>query len=151
MRLAMADPRLVDVVERLMRAAIGVTTRSLGEAGPAAELTLQQWRALVVVVVAGPGGISVGDVADAVGIALPGASRLTRRLEDRGLVATRTDPADRRVTRVTATDPGRAAWEEVVRRRRSEVSRVLDSLDVASGEGAVDFLDQLAAAFDRLS
>ena len=40
----MADAQVVEALERLVTAAVGLTTVVLGEAGVASELTLPQWR-----------------------------------------------------------------------------------------------------------
>lgn len=57
----MADAQVVEALERLVTAAVGLTTVVLGEAGVASELTLPQWRILVVV--AESDGSRVGEVA----------------------------------------------------------------------------------------
>jgi DNA-binding MarR family transcriptional regulator len=53
--------------------------------------------------------LSLGEVADSVGISLPTASRLVDDLVRRGLVERREDDSDRRLKRVGLTAPGRAA------------------------------------------
>ena len=45
----MADRVLVEALERLVVGAVGMTAVALAEFTPAAELTLPQWRALLVV------------------------------------------------------------------------------------------------------
>ena len=53
--------------------------------------------------------LSLGEVADSVGISLPTASRLVDDLVRRGLVERREDDSDRRLKRVGLTAPGRTA------------------------------------------
>src|SRR5574337_747844 len=94
-----ADPALVDVLERLVVGAVGLTTVALEEEGAAVELTFPQWRALVVVGER-TSGIRVGLVAVRIGASVPATSRLLRRMEDRGLVRSARDESDRRATLV---------------------------------------------------
>ena len=63
--------------------AVGVTARAVAEAAP--ELSLLQWRVLVVLA-GSPDGRTVSEVADRIGSRLPATSRLLGRLRRRGLV-----------------------------------------------------------------
>jgi DNA-binding MarR family transcriptional regulator len=113
---------IIDSLELLMFTAIGMTAVALSAAA-ASDLTLPQWRALVVV--GRMGRARVGDVAGAIGNSLPSASRLVRRLERQGLVATARDDTDRRATVVELTPKGRQVREEVVTRRRALMDAAL--------------------------
>nr|WP_237289230.1 MarR family winged helix-turn-helix transcriptional regulator [Streptomyces gilvosporeus] len=53
-------------------------------------------------------------------------SRQVRSLVERGLVARRPDPEDRRGTLLTATDAGRAAFGEYRRQRDAELAALLE-------------------------
>ncbi|AJT68486.1 MarR family winged helix-turn-helix transcriptional regulator [Streptomyces chattanoogensis] len=53
-------------------------------------------------------------------------SRQVRSLVERGLVARRPDPEDRRGTLLTATDAGRAAFEQYRRQRDAELAALLE-------------------------
>lgn len=142
----MAEPRLVDAMERLMRAAVGVTTRSLAEAGAAADLTLQQWRAVMLVAESGPDGVRVGEIGRRLGIDRPGATRLVGRLGRRGLVAVAPDPADGRATLVRTTDAGADLVAAVVERRRGHIRAALEDL-AADQPAATPLVESFAAAF----
>ncbi len=131
----MTHPDPLDPLERIIRAAIGLTAQALAETGPAADLTLPQWRALVIVAESS-GGLSVGDVARRLSVSLPSASRLVRRLERHGLVATLRDDVDRRVTRVEVTGRGATAWRAVAERRRSVLRPLLPERASAVGLAA---------------
>ena len=106
---------LLEALERLIFAAIGLTTVAIEQAGPG-DLTLQQWRALVVI--GRTAGVHVTDVAVGVGISLPSASRLIARLEERGYVTTDRDERDRRATLITLTTQGARVRRDVINRRR---------------------------------
>jgi DNA-binding MarR family transcriptional regulator len=129
----MADVQVVDAVEQLAAAAVGLTTLALSEADVGTELTLQQWRILAVV--ARSGEARVGEAACGIGAGLPAASRLVRRLERRGLVTTARDERDRRATLVRPTEAGLRLWGDVAGRRRRRIAAAIDSLDEPLPEG----------------
>jgi len=110
-------------LERLVFAGVALTSRALAEATPGLELTLPQWRAIVVLGEA-TDGARVSEVATRVGGSLPGTSRLLRRLERRGLVSARQDERDHRATRVRLTPDGRAVRTAIVEYRRRTIRRV---------------------------
>jgi DNA-binding MarR family transcriptional regulator len=70
-------------------------------------------------------GLSVSEVADAVGVDQPRASRLVNDAAERGLVTRRPDDRDARRSVVQLTDAGRALLESVESRRRSAVAAAL--------------------------
>jgi DNA-binding MarR family transcriptional regulator len=142
-----ADPRLVEALERLVVGAVGITTLALAECAPAAELTLPQWRALLVV--ARADGVRIGEIGSRVGMALPSASRLVRRLERRGLVSTARDESDRRGTIVRPTAAGLELWEHLVQYRRRMIADLLDTLPAPLPVELVGALERLERAFAR--
>jgi DNA-binding MarR family transcriptional regulator len=137
---------IIGPLELLMFGAIGMTTLALSAAS-AGELTLSQWRALVVL--GRRDSARVGEVAGAVGMSLPSTSRLIRRLERRGLVSTERDEGDRRATRVRLTERGRELREEVVRRRRSLMEAALVAHAPTLPPGLGPGLESIARAFDE--
>jgi DNA-binding MarR family transcriptional regulator len=118
------SPEILESLELLLYAAIGITSFALADAD-ASELTLPQWRALVVV--GREDGIRVGALATRIGTSLPSTSRLVVRLERHGYVATARDERDRRATIVTLTDTGRAVRTRVVERRRELVRSAIEA------------------------
>jgi DNA-binding MarR family transcriptional regulator len=145
----MADPRLVEALEGLVVGAVGLTTVALAEFAPAADLTLPQWRALLVVSRAD--GVRVGEVGERVGMALPSASRLVRRLERRGLVTTARDETDRRGTIVRPTAAGLQLWRSMVGYRRQLIADLLDALPAPLPADLADELERVEGAFARYS
>lgn len=113
---------LVAAIDRLFRVGVGITTRVLAEE-PGADLTLQQWRVLVLV--ADGTGPRVGDIAGRIGVSHPSASRLVRRLESAGLVRQEPDPQDGRASRVRATPLGDRVASAVLGRRRALIADAL--------------------------
>ena len=94
---------MVHEVERLLSAGIGITARAIEQTPEAKDLTLLQWRVLVVA--AEPSGARIGEVATHLGVSVPSASRLVRRVEARDLVTATRDAEDRVVV-----TPRRLPW-----------------------------------------
>jgi DNA-binding MarR family transcriptional regulator len=136
---------VLESLELLLYAAIGITSFALADAD-VSELTLPQWRALVVI--GREDGIRVGALATRIGTSLPSTSRLVVRLERHGYVSTARDERDRRATIVTLTDTGRAVRTRVVDRRRELVRG-----SIAAGTGRLprDLTRGLAALAKALS
>ena len=137
------DPAVRRALEAIAIGFVAVTARALQATEP--ELTLAQWRVLMIVG-GSPAGATVSDVAARLGSELSPASRVIRRLDRRGLVATgKTDP-DRRVTRVRLTDDGRAIRQDVLERRRTLLVEVLSGAGIVDAAGA-ELLARLGDAF----
>ena len=145
--IAALDDRLVNALERLVVGAVGMTTAALESFAPAVDLTLPQWRALVVVAQAN--GIRVGEIASRVGMSVPSTSRLVRRLERRGLVLTGRDDSDRRATIVRPTAEGTELWSTLVEHRRRLIGELIESLPQPLPTSLTDDLEALESAFGR--
>ena len=130
-----------------MRSAVGLTSRALAESERNADLPLQQWRALAVVMETGSSGVPVGLLGRRLGVATPGASRLAARLERRGLVTLRRGVVDRRMALVHPTDAGRDLWTAVVERRRALIRAALAAADPIADPSAPDLIEALVAVF----
>jgi DNA-binding MarR family transcriptional regulator len=137
--------RVVRAIERLLVGGIGVTTLAVNEAAEAAELTVTQWRLLVVLE---RDGARIGELAARLRLSVPSASRLVRRLERRGLVSAERDEHDRRATVVRLTTTGRRVRDAVLRRREQLIGEALgDRLD-GRDDAAVRVLDTIATALE---
>jgi DNA-binding MarR family transcriptional regulator len=142
----MADRAIVDAIERLVFAGVALTTRSLSEARADLDLTLAQWRVLVILGEA-EDGATVSQVAARIGVTLPATSRQLRRLEQRGLLEIGPDQRDRRATRVRLTSLGRTARDDVVSFRREKIAEIAAELDLDPGLAWP--LTRIADAVDR--
>jgi DNA-binding MarR family transcriptional regulator len=118
------DERLVEAVEQLVVEAVGITTVALNQAIPGVDVTLPQWRALVVIGGRAT-GVRVGEIASRVGSSVPTTSRLVGRLERRGLVEVERDEADRRATLVRLTALGETHRRALVDQRRRLIRQSL--------------------------
>ena len=93
------------------------------------------------------GGRSVGELARELGLSLPAASKLTRDLEDHGLVERREDPEDRRRTVVALSAPTSERVHAWLEQRSKPLEHALATLDPKEREA---FLKGLRALGDAL-
>lgn len=135
-----ADP--VDAVVTTARALVGMAVRSL--AASPVELTVPQHRTLVLL--AGGEALSIGRLAEELGVNASNASRLCDRLERLGLVARRRSDADGRSVQVGLTATGRDVLRTVDAWRRREVAHVLADMSEDDAAATVRALGAFAAA-----
>ena len=133
---------MVDAVLSASRVLVAIAARSLADAGE--EVTLTQYRSLVILAARGPQ--SVAALAEAVAVTAPTASRLCERLVRKGLVRRRTDRRDRRQVRVGLTGAGRHLVDTVTERRREEIAGLLASIPQQDQRPVAAALQQLAKA-----
>jgi DNA-binding MarR family transcriptional regulator len=144
--MAAADPlpqgAVVEAVLGASRVLVAVAARSL--AGAAEEVTLQQYRALVVLAANGPQRVL--SLADALNVTPSTATRMCDRLVRKGLARRRTATADRREVRVTLTAAGKELVDEVTRRRRVEISQILAKIPESDQAAIIGLFDKLTTA-----
>ncbi|HEY7024168.1 MAG TPA: MarR family transcriptional regulator [Candidatus Limnocylindrales bacterium] len=112
----------VNALERIVVASVAITARALSDVAP--ELTLVQWRVLVLI--DRPGGLTVGAIAAELESKIAAVSRLLGRLRSRGLIDTRRDLTDARLVYVSLTDAGMDLRTRVLDRRRDDLLAALD-------------------------
>lgn len=121
------DDDLANATEALLiasRALVGVAARSIAGID---EVTLPQYRALVVLM--RPNPVTVGDLAVVLDIHPSTATRLCDRLELKRLVRRRPGiSTDRRVTPVSLTPKGRRLVERVTEHRRRDIAVIVASM-----------------------
>jgi DNA-binding MarR family transcriptional regulator len=103
------------------RAFVGITARSL--AGIDADVTLPQFRALMVLAMRGPQ--RPADISAELGVAPSTGSRMCERLVRKGLVRRTRVSSDRRVVRLRLTPAGRDLVTQLVQRRRTELAEIV--------------------------
>ena len=131
---------MVDAVLSASRVLVAIAARSLADAGE--EVTLTQYRSLVVLASRGPQ--SMAALADAVAVTPATASRLCDRLVRKGLIRRRSDRHDRRQVRLALTETGRNLVDTVTARRRQEITRLLATIPPKSQLSVVSALTHLA-------
>lgn len=139
------SPPLTDLLERLVVAGVAITARALAEAAPGFDLTLPQWRVLLVVGERSEGA-TVSVVATRMGVTLPATSRQLRRLAQRGLLTLAPDAHDRRAVRVRLTPEGSAVRDRILGYRQRQISAA--AAHVRLLPGTLDDLRRVVAAFD---
>ena len=137
------DP-IVDAVLSASRVLVAIAARSLADLDEAEDVTLTQYRSLVVLASRGPQGMA--SLAEALGVTPPTASRLCERLVRKGLVRRRTDRNDRRQVKVALTEAGRRLVDVVTARRRQHIADLLSAVPEDARRSVVAGLQLLADA-----
>lgn len=119
-----AMPEVVDAVLLASRVLVSVSARSL--AGVDHDVTLPQYRALVVL--ASRGVQRPGDLADALGSHPSTVTRLCDRLVAKRLVSRHTSPTNRREVTIELTGKGRRLVDRVTAKRRDELSAIVSRI-----------------------
>ncbi|HEX5200158.1 MAG TPA: MarR family transcriptional regulator, partial [Actinoplanes sp.] len=116
------EPAQQDPVQALVlasRAFVGLAARSLAAVDD--DVTLPQFRALVVLVVRGPRRST--DIADDLQVNPSTATRMLDRLTRKGLVRRTRSAGDRRTVQVRATPAGHQIVRQVMNRRQADLQR----------------------------
>lgn len=136
------DEPLVEAFLNASRVLVAVAARSL--AAGDAEITLPQYRSLVVLASRGPQRVS--DLAVLLAVNTSTATRQCDRLERRGLLERARSSDDRRSVVVSITPVGLALVGRVSEARRQEIGRVLGSMTPEHRDELLAALRQFSAA-----
>ncbi|GAC1362454.1 MAG: MarR family transcriptional regulator [Actinomycetota bacterium] len=136
------DEVLVSAVLLASRALVGIAARSLN-ASPY-EVTLAQYRALVVLASRGPQAPS--GLATELAAAPSSITRLCDRLVRKGLIGRRPAEDSRRQVVLAISASGREVVEAVTTARRSEIARVVKAVPAPRRQAVIDALSELGAA-----
>jgi DNA-binding MarR family transcriptional regulator len=139
---ARVNEPVVDAVITASRALVAVAAQSLSDV--AEEVTLTQYRTLVVLASKGPQRLS--DLADAVGVTSATATRMCDRLVRKKLIHRRTQREDRRNVRITLSAKGQALVEGVTRNRRARIKQIIETISVHDQEMLVKILTSFSHA-----
>ncbi|WP_426503253.1 MarR family winged helix-turn-helix transcriptional regulator [Dactylosporangium sp. McL0621] len=116
-----AASEAVDALLAASRALVGIAARSLADVDP--DVTLPQYRALVVLAARGPQ--RVADISAELAVAPSTGTRMCDRLVRKGLLRRSRTAFDRRVVRLTLTTAGRRLVHEVMESRRALLTAVV--------------------------
>jgi DNA-binding MarR family transcriptional regulator len=125
--------KIVDGLSALGRALVAITARTLASLDN--ELTLSQYRAMVVLASRGP--LRSVDLAAELGLHPSTVSRNCDRLVRRGLLRRHQSADDRRVSRLALSEHGKRLIGEVMRRRTTEIRAVLSVSPVSERTSAL--------------
>jgi DNA-binding MarR family transcriptional regulator len=137
---------LVDALLTATRAMVGLAARSLADLD--ADVTLPQYRTLVVLAARGPQ--RVVDIATELGVNPSTGTRMCDRLVRKGLIRRYRSTADRRAVRLTLTPVGRHLVRAVTQRRRDELVALVDAIPDSAREPVTAALRALAAQSGEL-
>jgi DNA-binding MarR family transcriptional regulator len=133
---------IVDAVLSASRVLVAVAARSLGDV--AEEVTLTQYRTLVVLASRGPQSLAA--LAEAIDVTPPTATRMCDRLVRKGLVVRRHERGDRRLVRLSLARKGQVLVDAVTERRKAEITELLKAIPRVQQTALVDSLQRLSAA-----
>ncbi len=137
-----AAPNEVTAFLLASQALVAIAARSLDDLQD--DLTLPQFRALVVLDTGGPTTVSA--VADRVGVHQATASRILRRLVKDKLVTRSTNRDDRREVLVALAPRGSDLVTAIRDRRRAYIATVLERMPPNERQQAVSALQSFSAA-----
>jgi len=133
---------VTDAVLTASRVLVAVAARSLGGGG--VEITIPQYRALVVLGARGPQ--RVAELAEALGIDPSTATRLCDRLVGKGLISRRREDGDRRQVHLQLAPAGRRLLDAVTQRRRAEIRRIVAAVPADRRPAVVQAFTTFSAA-----
>lgn len=133
---------LVDALLSASRALVAVAVRSLNACDE--EITLAQFRVLALLCSDGP--YRVADLAEALGVSPPNATRICDRLAQKGLMRRSRSTKDRRSVRVSVTQDGRAVVEQISAVRREELGRIVRHMPFEDRDRVVEALRVFSVA-----
>jgi DNA-binding MarR family transcriptional regulator len=136
-----ADP-YVESLLRASRALMSITARSLASVNE--EVTLPQFRSLVVLSTAGPQTVSA--LADRLAVHASTMTRMCNRLVTRGLVVRVPSAVDRREVVIALTDMGTSVVENVMAARRRELDAVVQRMGADDRAAAITALNHFVEA-----
>ena len=96
-----------------------------------------------------PTGVGISEIAEAVGVDQPRASRLVADGASRGFVTRSIDPMDARKSVVTITDAGRQMLDTVRAGRTTAVTDALAGFSADETAQLAELLSRFAAAWPR--
>jgi DNA-binding MarR family transcriptional regulator len=132
----------VDALLDATRVLLALSVRTLGSIRPA--LTPVQLRALVVL--SGPDSVTMGELADALGVHPSNATRVCDRLELLELVHRQENRADRRTLSARLTSSGENMLRTIMEARRGALAEILAAIPPERRAGLATDLRALVTA-----
>ncbi|GGL09333.1 MarR family winged helix-turn-helix transcriptional regulator [Mangrovihabitans endophyticus] len=142
-----ADDEVTDALLAMSRVLVGVAARSLS--GIAEDVTLSQFRALVLLASRGPQ--RVVDLAQELGVTSSTATRMSDRLVRKGLAGRHERADDRRASWITLSPDGGRLVAVVMRARRAAIGDLVAQLPSPQPPGLAATLNAIAAAGGELT
>jgi DNA-binding MarR family transcriptional regulator len=140
--VSVSADELADAVLTASRVLVGVAAKSLAAAP--ADVTLPQYRVLVVIATRGPQRPT--DLAAELGVAASSITRLCDRLVRKKLVKRQLRAANRREYEIQITDQGQAIVDAVTASRRQDIRRLLGRIPPGRRQQLLVTLRELSEA-----
>jgi DNA-binding MarR family transcriptional regulator len=137
--------RVTSALLRASQVLVAIATRSLDDLED--EVTLPQYRALVVLATRGP--LNLTELAAGVGVHASTASRMCNRLVALGLVRRERSAASGREITLVLTESSHRVIQRVLERRRNEMRRVVENVPPAQQASIVEALTTFSNAADE--
>ena len=137
---------LIDALLSASRVMVSLAARSLADLD--SEVTLPQYRALVVLASRGPQ--RVVDISTELRVNSSTGTRMCERLVRKQLVRRDRSDVDRREVRLTLMPAGEYLVQEVTRRRRTELARLVETMPEAWQQPVTTALRSLAVTAGEL-
>jgi DNA-binding MarR family transcriptional regulator len=141
-----ARDELIDALLSASRVMVALAARSLADLD--ADVTLPQYRALVVLASRGPQ--RVVDISTELGVNPSTGTPDVRPPGPQGLIGRGRSATNRREVRLTLTSAGEYLVKEVTRRRRTELARIVDTTPDVWQEPVTTALRSLAVTAGEL-
>ncbi|HET6504868.1 MAG TPA: MarR family transcriptional regulator [Amycolatopsis sp.] len=136
---------MTDAVLTASRLLVAVSARSIAAVDES--ITVPQFRLLVVLDTRGP--LKAASLAEYLVVNPSTTTRMVDRLVSADLVSREINPASRRELVVSLTEAGTAVVREVTRRRRAEITRIVNRMTPSARRGLVHALSAFAEAGDE--
>lgn len=133
---------VIDAVLSASRVLVAVAARSLSDV--AEEVTLTQYRTLIVLASRGPQNLA--GLAEAVGVTPATATRMCDRLVKKELIERSAEPDDRRHVHLALSKKGLALVSKVTKRRRREIESIVKTIEPGEQAILVQALSRFASA-----
>ena len=138
-----ADDELIEAFAIASRALVAIAARSLADLS-GVEITLPQYRALIILATQGPQRGT--DLAGRLNVNASTASRMVDRLVKKKLARRRREEADRRAVTIDLTNAGIKLVQDATMSRRLEIKRILQDVPRANRQPLVEAMIAFAAA-----
>ncbi|HYZ37589.1 MAG TPA: MarR family transcriptional regulator [Pseudonocardiaceae bacterium] len=137
----------IEAVMLATRVLVAVTAESI--AGLDDQVTLPQWRVLVMIASRGP--LNLTAVAQGLGVHASNATRLCDKLVEAGLIQRSEDPADRRNLMLRLNAAGFQLVRDVTDQRRAAIAQILANMPAELRDDLVPVLRGFADAAGEIS
>ena len=133
---------VTDALLTASRLLMAISARAIADVDES--ITIPQFRTLVILASDGP--VNLATLAGLLGVQPSTTGRMVDRLVAAGLIERKSHPTSRREMIAGLTVRGREVVQQVIARRRDEISRIADTMPAAERRGLASALTAFAKA-----